>query len=123
MKIEETKKITLLLRIAVFCIFFGHGFFALQQKESWLPFLEIFGFSRDTSLILMLIIGTIDMVVAFWTLVKPNRFILLYASVWAFSAALMRPISGAHFLDFVERAGNWAIPLVLFIILNSQEHE
>jgi hypothetical protein len=105
----------------VFCIFFGHGFFALQQQENWLPFLEVFGFDRSTSLILMLIIGCLDMIVAFWTLIKPNRYVLIYATFWAFAAALMRPITGGNFLELVERAGNWTVPLILFLIINSKK--
>ncbi len=108
---------TWVLRIGVFGIFFGHGFFALQGNIGWLPFLEIVGFSNELAVQIMPIIGVLDILVAISVIIKPLRLILMWAVFWAFLTALMRPIAGGSFLDFVERAGNWATPLALLLIL------
>lgn len=105
-----------LLRIGVFGIFLGHGVFALYQNEAWIPYLTFWGFNPDRALDLMLVIGVVDIVVALWTAIRPNRYVLIYATVWAFLTALMRPLTGAPIWAFVERAGNWIVPLCLLII-------
>ncbi len=105
-----------ILRIGVFGTFLGHGVFALGVKSGWIPFLTVVGFSEATAIKLMPIIGVIDIVVAILALVKPMPIVFLYAFIWAFATALIRPIAGLPIWDFVERASNWAVPLALLII-------
>jgi hypothetical protein len=69
----------------------------------------------------MTIIGVVDVIIAVGTLLRPNKAILIYAACWAFATALMRPVAGGFFLDFVERAANWATPLALYFWLRSQQ--
>ncbi len=102
-----------LLRVGVCGTFIGHGLVALSVKTAWLPFLMFWGFSEPTSVILMKLIGCIDLIVAFTVLVKPIRIILIWATVWAFATALMRPLTGLSLLAFFERSSNWAAPLAL----------
>lgn len=109
---------TWILRIGVFGIFLGHGVFAVQGNIRWLPFLETVGFSNELAIQIMPIIGILDILVAISVIIKPLRPILMWAVFWAFLTALMRPIAGGSFLDFVERAGNWATPLALLLILD-----
>ncbi len=109
---------TWILRIGVFGIFLGHGIFAIQGNIRWLPFLETVGFSNESAIQIMPIIGILDILVAISVIIKPLRPILMWAVFWAFLTALMRPIAGGSFLDFVERAGNWATPLALLLILD-----
>ncbi|MBX2815015.1 MAG: hypothetical protein KTR24_03420 [Saprospiraceae bacterium] len=113
------KPIEWLLRIGVFGIFLGHGMYAWQAQESWVPFLTFWGFSAETAKDLMPIIGVIDILVAIITLIKPNRYILMYAVFWAFATALMRPLTGSLIWAFVERAGNWIVPLCLLLMLRN----
>jgi hypothetical protein len=106
----------LFLRIGVFGTFLGHGIFAIGVKASWIPFLTTVGFSESSAITLMPVIGVIDVFIACMALIWPIRIVLIYAIIWAFATALMRPISGDSFLDFVERAANWAVPLTLLAI-------
>jgi hypothetical protein len=115
---NHANKIEIVLRIAVFGTFLGHGVFAIMQNGSWIPFLTFWGFSHKTALSLMPIIGGIDILVAVITLFKPNRYILIYAFVWAFLTALMRPMIGSPIWAFVERSANWAAPLALLWFSN-----
>ena len=111
-----------ILRIGVFGTFIGHGIFALQHKMAWLAFLTFWGISPENGLRLMTVIGIIDVIIAFTTLIKPIKALLIYAAIWAFLTALMRPIAGGYLLDFVERFSNVAAPLALYLIL-LQKHK
>jgi len=118
---KQTSPLEWILRIAVFGTFIGHGLFAVAHKAAWLHFLTFWGISEERSWTLMTIIGLIDIVIAISALLHPIKALLIYAAIWAFLAAAMRPISGGHFLDFVERAANWAAPLALYWILRKRE--
>lgn len=63
----------------------------------------------------MRVIGGVDLLVAACVLLKPVRLILLWAVLWAFATALMRPLTGVGLLPFVERSANWAVPLALLL--------
>jgi len=110
-----------ILRVGVFGTFIGHGIFALQHKMAWLAFLTFWGITPERGLQLMTIIGIIDVVIALTTLFKPLKPLLIYAVIWAFITALMRPVAGGYFLDFVERFSNVAAPLALYLIILQKE--
>lgn len=113
------KKATLqewILRIGIFGTFLGHGVFALQVKQSWIPLIASVGFSEATAASLLPIIGTMDIAVAFLALLWPIRIVLIWATAWGFATALARPIAGEPVWDFVERTANWAAPLALLVI-------
>lgn len=113
---ENKAFLQLILRIGVFGTFLGHGIFALAVKPEWIPFLTTVGFSVEKAETVMVLIGALDIIVAITVLVLPLKIVLIWAAIWAFSAALIRPISGAHILDFVERSANWTLPLVLLFL-------
>ena len=105
------------LRIAVFGTFAGHGIIALMGNEHWLPYLNIVGINGDIAYQVMFGIGVIDITVALSTLLRPSKYLLIYACIWAFAAALARPLAGESWLQFVERAANWGAPLALYLLL------
>ena len=111
------------LRVGVFGTFVGHGILAFQQKESWITYLNTIGFSDETALQIMPVIGVVDILVGIITLVRPIKFVILYAVIWAFLTASIRPISGEPILEFVERAANWATPLGLYFLINKKGEE
>ncbi|MBS3066514.1 hypothetical protein J4205_01700 [Candidatus Pacearchaeota archaeon] len=115
---EKQKKVEWILRIAIFGTFLGHGIFAIMIKQSWIPYFTSIGFSESTAIFLLPIIGMIDVLVAISVLVKPIRAVLIYATIWAFATALIRPISGDPIWDFVERSANWGAPLALLFLKN-----
>jgi hypothetical protein len=108
--------VDLILRIGIFGTFLGHGVYALQVNPAWLPYLLTAGFNMEQARIVMPIIGSLDIILAIWVLFKPNKYALLWMFFWAFLTALMRPLSGASMLDFVERSANWAAPLALLYL-------
>ena len=86
-------------------------------NENWLPYLELVGIQGAIALKTMFAIGVVDILVAFSTLVKPSKYVLIYAFTWAFCTALVRPLAGEPWLGFVERVANWATPLTLYALL------
>jgi hypothetical protein len=108
------KVVEWVLRIGTFGTFLGHGLWALSGKSTWLGYLMFLGIDNDQARILLPIIGSVDCVVASWILLKPNKWVVLWAVFWAFSTATIRPLSGEPILEFVERAANWAVPLALY---------
>jgi hypothetical protein len=109
-----TTKIEWVLRIGVFGTFLGHGLMAITSNPSWAPYLITIGFNQAQALNIMPFIGSLDVIVALWVLIKPNKYVVLWAVFWALATAIIRPLSGELFLTFVERAANWAVPLALY---------
>lgn len=105
-----------ILRLAVCGTFLSHGLFALHIKESWIPLVTSFGFSVTAAITLLPIIGLMDILVAVMALVRPVRAVLIWATLWAFVAALSRVTAGLPLAEFFERTANWAAPLVLLLL-------
>ena len=104
-----------LLRIGVAGEFVGHGLLAIGGEADWVKGVcELIKGGKTTATNLLLLIGILDVLVALIVLVKPVKPILLWAAFWGFWTALVRPLVGQSWLDFVERAANWAAPLALY---------
>lgn len=107
-----------LLRVGVAGEFAGHGLLAIGGKADWIKWTsQLTGVSAETATTLMLLVGIADLCVAAIVLFRPIRPVLLWAAFWGFWTALVRPLVGVGWLDFVERAANWAAPLALFYLL------
>lgn len=114
---ESVKKIEWVLRIAVAGEFLGHGVFGLQGKEEWIGWIQqITGANPELSSQLLFWVGILDLVVAFFVLVKPLRMVLLWATIWAFWAVTLRLVVGEPILEFIERFANWGAPLALLLL-------
>jgi len=110
-----SKKMEWALRIGVAGEFAGHGLLAIGGKADWIGWIsQMIGVDSVTATTLLLIIGIMDVVVALVVLLKPISPILLWAAFWGFWTALVRPLVGQSWLDFIERAANWAAPLALY---------
>ena len=115
---KTEKKIEWVLRVGVAGEFFGHGMFALGGKAAWIGWIEqLLGVQTETAVTLLTLVGLLDILVAIIVLLKPIKAALLWAAVWGFWTALVRPIVGESFWDFIERFANWAAPLALLIML------
>ncbi len=110
------KKVEWILRIAVFGTFLGHGYFALQIKQSWIPYLTNVGFNETTATTLLPIIGIIDIIIAISALVKPVKIALIWGSIWALSAQIAAMFAGKSYWDFIEHFAYWATPLALLML-------
>src|SRR3989344_610503 len=113
----NTKLIGWILRIGIAGEFIGHGLLAIGGKADWIKWIgQLMGTNPELSATLLWWIGAFDVVVALIVLVRPIPAILLWAAFWGFWTALVRPLVGAGWLDFVERSANWAAPLALLLM-------
>lgn len=113
----SNKTIEWVLRIAVAGEFLGHGVFALQGKPQWVEWFSTFGVGDPAvAAQLLFLVGLLDLLVALIVLVRPVRIVLLWAAVWGFWTALVRPLVGEPIWDFVERFANWGAPLSLLLL-------
>jgi len=81
----------------------------------WISLLTTFGLTNEQAMCLMPFIGVLDFFVALTILLFPIRLVIIWAVFWTFMTALSRPISGLSVLEFVERASNWSLPIVLLL--------
>ena len=135
---DDLKKAEWFLRIAIFGTFLGHGILALGVKADWIKYITFVGFTDATARLLLPIIGALDIIIALLTLFKPMRFVLIWATIWAFATAAIRPLTdyekilpsmtfqaftGSSFWDFVERTANWIAPLALMKVMSMIKKE
>lgn len=112
----NTMAIQWILRLTVAGEFVGHGVFALQGKAQWVGWIEkMLSVSHSTAGQLLLLIGLSDFLVALIVLIRPIRIVLLWAALWGFWTALVRPLVGEPIWDFIERWANWGAPLALLM--------
>ena len=103
-------------RVALFMEFVGHGAFGVMGgKAAWLPYFHVVGIGSLTAWELMPLIGFVDVFLGSLALVRPTRAAVLYMGVWGFWTALLRPIAGEGWWEFIERAGNYGVPFAFLL--------
>jgi hypothetical protein len=110
------QKIHYTLRLAVAMCFIGHGAFGIITKEIWCNYFAVFGIGHDLAFRLMPVLGSFDILAGITMLAYPMRAIPLWLVVWGLITALLRPLSGEPFAEFIERAGNYGAPLALLLL-------
>ncbi|MBI2355881.1 MAG: hypothetical protein HYV13_01575 [Candidatus Doudnabacteria bacterium] len=111
----NAQKLEWALRIGVAGEFMGHGLLAIQGKKDWIGWIsQMINVDQSTAATLLLIVGIIDVAVALTVLFKPINWVLLWATFWGFWTALVRPLVGQSWLDFIERFANIGAPLALY---------
>jgi hypothetical protein len=115
MKPSLETRLLWLFRISVFATYVGHGAFGIIGKKAWVAYFGVVGISESWAWKLMPIIGAVDISIGIITLLSPRRAILLYATIWAFWTALLRPLSGEPVWEALERAGNYGVPLAFLL--------
>ncbi len=112
----SSRSLEWILRISVAGEFLGHGVFALQGKTQWIGWIEkILSVDHVLAGQLLFAVGVGDLLIALFVLLRPIRIILLWAAIWGFWTALVRPLVGEPVWDFIERWTNWGAPLALLV--------
>ena len=106
-------KLHWLFRLALFCEFVGHGAFGVLTKQAWVPYFGIFGIPESWAWKLMPVVGSVDITLGTLALVAPTRAGLLYMGCWGFFTALLRPLAGEGWWEFLERSYNFGVPLLM----------
>jgi len=116
--IDKTLLYTLLLASAM--CFIGHGSFGIITKEVWTHYFAVFGIGHDIAYRLMPYLGSVDILLGLSLLVYPTRAVLAWLVIWGTVTAMLRPLSGEPFAEFIERAGNFGAPLTLLILCREE---
>ena len=116
MKLSHEQRMHYTLRIASAMCFIGHGSFGIITKPIWSNYFGVFGIAPATSYHLMPVLGSIDILMGIIILFYPLRAIISWLVIWGIITALLRPLSGEPFAEFIERAGNFGAPLALIIL-------
>jgi hypothetical protein len=114
MTVEQ--KLHFTLRVAVAMCFIGHGAFGIITKPIWCNYFAVFGIGHDLAYRLMPVLGTFDILLGVTMLLYPMRAIPFWLVFWGVVTALLRPLSGEPFAEFIERAGNFGAPLALLLL-------
>lgn len=118
---SNEKKFEWALRIGVAGEFLGHGALAIGGKADWVSWInQLTGVGAETAGTLLMLVGVLDVIVAAIVLVKPVKPVLLWAAFWGFWTALVRPLVGQSWWDFIERFANWGAPLALYFFYKSK---
>jgi uncharacterized membrane protein YphA (DoxX/SURF4 family) len=119
-KSSVEEKIYLILRIAVAMCFIGHGSFGIITKPVWANYFAVFGIGHTLAYQLMPVLGTVDILLGITMLVYPVRAIAGWLVIWGLVTALLRPLSGEPFAEFIERAGNYGAPFTLLLLCGAR---
>lgn len=114
---SESVLIPWILRIGVAGCFIGHGAFGVITKEAWLSYFAVAGIGAESAWKLMPLVGLMDITMGLLALLWPCRALFLWAAVWATWTALLRPLSGEPFWEFLERAGNYGVPIAILVFV------
>src|SRR5262245_929021 len=109
-------KLHWLLRLGGVGCFIGHGAYGFITKEAWVPYFGVVGIDRTWAYRLMPWIGAMDVSLGLMMVVVPLRIVLLHLTIWGLWTAALRPLSGDSVWEFVERAGNYGVPLAFLVL-------
>ena len=96
----------------------GHGGFgAFEDKPYLYKFFEFFGIGRATveSADLLVVLGAFEILLGLAVLIRPVKPLLWFVLGWKLATELLRPLVGQEWFQFVERDGDYVLPLVLVV--------
>jgi hypothetical protein len=105
-----------IFRLAVAAEFVGHGAFGIITKAAWVPYFAIVGIPEWLAWRLMPVVGSVDIALGILALLTPRRWVLLYMALWGLWTAALRPLAGQGAWEFLERAGNFGVPLAFLYL-------
>ena len=112
---ELIRRLAWIVRASIALLLVGHGGLGLWAgKAEWFDFVGWFGVT-DASQAAGLIhwVGLFEVILGLAVLWKPLRGVLLFVLAWKLGTELLRPLVGQPNYQFVERAGDYVLPLVL----------
>lgn len=121
LKLPLESKLFFIFRIAIGMCFIGHGAFGIITKQVWCNYFGVFGIGPDMAYDLMPVVGSLDILMGVLMLVYPMRIVPGWLVFWGLFTALLRPLSGEHFAEFIERAGNYGVPFALLLLISKEK--
>ncbi|HET7490214.1 MAG TPA: hypothetical protein VFJ85_19980 [Acidimicrobiales bacterium] len=107
-------------RVTIALLLVGHGGLGIwAHKAEWGDFFAVAGIARDTSATLHLAawVGWFEVALGLAVLLAPVRQLLVFVLAWKLGTELLRPLAGQPLFQFVERAGDYALPVALLALL------
>ena len=113
---ELVRSLAWITRGSIALLLVGHGGLGIwAAKQEWFDFLGWFGVADSSQAVgVMIWVGVFEVVLGLAVLIKPLRGLLLFVLVWKIGTELLRPLVGQPNYQFVERAGDYVLPLALF---------
>jgi len=114
------RQVAVVMQVSIALLLIGHGGLGLvADKKEWFDFFGWFGIGKATVSAnhLMQWVGLFEVVLGVAVLVKPVRGLLLFILVWKVSTELLRPLVGQPNFQFIERAGDYVLPVALLWVL------
>ena len=104
-----------IFRISCAGTYIGHGVHGVVTTQAWLPYFAVTHIGPDAAYPLMRIIGALDITFGLLILIKPLRVLMLHLTIWGIWTALLRPLAGEGWWEFLVRAGNYGVPFAFLI--------
>jgi hypothetical protein len=119
-----------MLKVSLFVIFFVHGLSCFLMHPVFIDYIiglsEFFTnnyIKQSTAETILIIIGIIDVAIAFLILIKPLKWVLIWMIIWGFLTSFLRIVDGSifNYTEFLIRMPHFIIPLV-YLMLLQQKH-
>jgi phosphohistidine phosphatase SixA len=115
---EEWRLFTV-LQFVTALLLIGHGGFGfVLEKDMLFYHWAAAGVGLPDVVEMTRITGLFEIALGLSILIRPSRWLVLFAFFWKVFTELLYPMSGDYFLEFVERFGSYGAPLALFLLLN-----
>ncbi|MFT3700963.1 MAG: hypothetical protein QM802_01225 [Agriterribacter sp.] len=116
MRLTLPEKLHYTLRIASAMCFIGHGAFGIITKQVWCNYFAVFGIEQKLAYTLMPVVGMVDILLGIILIFYPVRAVAAWLVGWGLLTAMLRPLSGEPFAEFIERAGNYGAPFIFLVL-------
>ena len=118
---ELARQLAWAMRASIASLLIGHGGLGIwAAKKEWFDFLAWFRVTDVSQASdLMPWVGAFEVVLGLAVLIKPVRHLLLFVLAWKLGTELLRPLVGQPNYQFVERAGDYVLPLALYWVVGN----
>ncbi|MGH9278014.1 MAG: hypothetical protein ACRD12_07895, partial [Acidimicrobiales bacterium] len=117
---DLARQLSWLLRVMVALLLIGHGTFGLSHlhDQEWTSYFGVLGIGPSTILSAHLIplVGWFEIALGVAVLIKPYRGLLFFILGWKLLTEFLRIPAGEPAFEFIERAGDYALPLGLIVV-------
>ena len=98
----------------------GHGGFGVShlQDQEWTEYLGVLGLGAGSvrAWHLIVVVGWFEVALGLAVLVTPSRRLVPTVLAWKVTTELLRPLAGESVWEFIERGGDYFLPLALFLV-------
>lgn len=112
-----------IMRLGLGLLLIGHGGFGVAvRKAEWYDYFAYFGVPpwAVDSAHLMAVFGWFEILLGVAVLIRPQRGLLIFVLFWKVATELLRPLVGQELFQFVERAGDYALPIGLYLLVTQR---